>query len=97
MKSAIVKRSVILNGHKTSISLENEFWLCLREIVDQKKVKLSVLLRQIDDERNHANLSSAVRVFVLNHMRSQAAVQVPPILPGQRVSAPMVAELAEAD
>ena len=97
MKSDIVKRSVILNGHKTSISLENEFWLCLREIVDQKKVKLSVLLRQIDDERHHANLSSAVRVFVLNHMRSQAAVQAPPILPGPRVSAPMVAELAEAD
>ncbi len=97
MKSAIVKRSVILNGHKTSISLENEFWLCLREIVDQKKVKLSVLLRQIDNERSHANLSSAVRVFVLNHMRSQAAVPAPAILPGPRVSAPMVAELAEAD
>lgn len=97
MKSAIVKRSIILNGHKTSISLENEFWLCLREIVDQKKTKLSVLLQQIDNERSHANLSSAVRVFILNHMRSQAAAQAPPVLPGPRVSAPMVAELTEVD
>lgn len=97
MKSAIVKRSIILNGHKTSISLENEFWLCLREIVDQKKMKLSVLLRQIDNERNHANLSSAVRVFILNHMCSQAAGQVPPVLPGPRASTPMAAELAEVD
>jgi len=56
-----------------------------------------VLLRQIDNERSHANLSSAVRVFILNHMRSQAAGQAPPILPGPRVAAPMVDELAEVD
>lgn len=73
MKSAIAKRSIVLNHHKTSISLEDEFWDCLRAIADEKKIKLTTLLLQIDNDRNNANLSSAIRVFVFNEMRAQAA------------------------
>ncbi|HEY2756129.1 MAG TPA: ribbon-helix-helix domain-containing protein [Pseudolabrys sp.] len=69
MKSAIVKRSVVLNGHKTSVSLENEFWEGLRDIGDAKSAKLSELVRQVDQERSNGNLSSAIRVFVLSHFR----------------------------
>jgi predicted DNA-binding ribbon-helix-helix protein len=72
MKSAIVKRSVVLEGHKTSVSLENEFWEGLREIAEQQKSNLSSLVRQIDRERSKGNLSSAIRVFVLNHFHALA-------------------------
>jgi predicted DNA-binding ribbon-helix-helix protein len=78
MKSAIVKRSIVLNGHKTSVSLENEFWDGLHAISDQQKTKLSALVQQIDLDRRNANLSSAIRIFVYNHFRGQAgAEQVP--------------------
>jgi predicted DNA-binding ribbon-helix-helix protein len=94
MNSPIVKRSIILNGHKTSISLENEFWLGLREIADQKKIKLSALLKQIDDDRPHANLSSAIRVFVLNCKAAQAsgtAQTAAPVLQPGRIAEPLLA------
>jgi len=71
MKSAIIKRSVVLDGHKTSVSLENEFWEGLREIAGRNKANLSSLVRQIDRNRIGGNLSSAIRVFVFNHFRSQ--------------------------
>jgi len=73
MKSLIVKRSIVLNGHKTSVSLENEFWDGLHEIADLQKTKLSALVQQIDRERSNRNLSSAIRIFVLNHFRAQTA------------------------
>ncbi len=72
LKSAIVKRSIELNGHKTSVSLEDEFWLSLRQIAILKNVTLPVLLQSIDRAREGANLSSAIRVYVLNHYRLQA-------------------------
>lgn len=72
MKSAIVKRSVVLEGHKTSVSLENEFWEGLREIAEHQKSNLSSLVRQIDRDRSKGNLSSAIRVFVLNYFHAQA-------------------------
>jgi predicted DNA-binding ribbon-helix-helix protein len=74
MKSAIAKRSIVLDRHKTSISLEDAFWDGVRAIADRKKIKLAELLAQIDAGRNHANLSSAIRVFVLNEMRVQAGL-----------------------
>lgn len=74
MKSAIAKRSVVLDRHKTSISLEDDFWNGIREIADRKKMKLTDLLAQIDADRSHSNLSSAIRVFVLNEMRAQAGM-----------------------
>jgi predicted DNA-binding ribbon-helix-helix protein len=71
MKSTNFKRSIVLKGHKTSVSLETEFWESLREIASSQKAKLSTLMRQIDEGRHGNNLSSAIRVFVLNHLRAQ--------------------------
>jgi predicted DNA-binding ribbon-helix-helix protein len=75
MKSPIAKRSVVLDHHKTSISLEDEFWNGVRAIADRKNIKLTELLQQIDSGRSHSNLSSAIRVFVLNETRAQAGLQ----------------------
>jgi predicted DNA-binding ribbon-helix-helix protein len=75
MKSAITKRSVVIGGHKTSVSLEEPFWNAVREIAGNQHMTVSSLLRQIDLERRNSNLSSAIRVFVLENVRSQAAQQ----------------------
>ena len=65
MKSSVVKRSIVVDGHKTSVSLEDAFWAGLREIAYAQQVPLSVLVSQIDNAREHSNLSSAIRVYVL--------------------------------
>lgn len=72
-KSAIVKRSIELHGHKTSVSLEDQFWDGLRNIAEQKNLPLPKLLQSIDAERGNANLSSAIRVYVLEYHRAAAA------------------------
>src|SRR3974377_816932 len=64
MKSVIIKRSIVLNGHKTSVSLENEFWEGLRQIAESQKSKVSALVQRIDRERTNRNLSSAIRIYV---------------------------------
>ncbi len=69
-KSSNMKRSIILDGHKTSVSLENEFWDGLREIVSREKTKLSTLVGRIAHDRSNINLSSAIRVFVFNYFRA---------------------------
>ena len=70
MKSSIAKRSVVIGGHKTSISLEDPFWTDLKQIAHTHHVTLSALLAQIDGTRDEqSNLSSAIRVFVLHHFR----------------------------
>jgi predicted DNA-binding ribbon-helix-helix protein len=71
MKSLIVKRSVVFNGHKTSVSLEDAFWNSLKEIANTHGVTLSQLVAEIDKARQHNNLSSAVRLFVLDRFRTQ--------------------------
>ncbi len=72
-KSAIVKRSIELHGHKTSVSLEDQFWDGLRDIAERTRTPLPMLLQTIDGQRGHANLSSAIRVYVLEHHRALAA------------------------
>lgn len=72
MTSTIAKRSVVIDGHKTSISLEEPFWQAVRDIADQRQITVSELLRQIDQSRANANLSSAVRIFVVDQFRRQA-------------------------
>ena len=74
MNFANIKRSIVRNGQKTSVSLEDEFWDGLREIANAQKAKLSTLVRQIDQGRQGNNLSSAIRVFVFNQLRAQADV-----------------------
>jgi predicted DNA-binding ribbon-helix-helix protein len=70
MISAILKRTITIDGHKTSVTLEDEFWMGLREIARRKNATLRSLITQIDDARERNNLSSAIRVFVLNHFRA---------------------------
>lgn len=72
MKSQVVKRSIVIAGHKTSVSLEDAFWKGLKEIAGARNIPLSDLVSTIDNERQHGNLSSAIRLFVLDHYRSQA-------------------------
>jgi predicted DNA-binding ribbon-helix-helix protein len=69
MKSSIIKRSIIIDGHKTSISLEDAFWNNLKEIAHSQQATLSKLLAMIDRTRQ-GNLSSATRLFVLEHIRN---------------------------
>ena len=73
MNSINIKRSIVHNGRKTSISLEDEFWQVLREIAALQNTKLARLVEQIDQGRNGGNLSSAIRVFLFNHLRAQLA------------------------
>lgn len=71
MQSAIVKRSIVIAGHKTSVSLEDAFWNGLKEIGGSRKMTLSSLVADIDTRRSHTNLSSAIRLVVLDYFRSQ--------------------------
>jgi predicted DNA-binding ribbon-helix-helix protein len=70
-KSQIIKRSIIVGGHKTSVSLEDDFWEGLRGIARRRRVTLSNLVDSIDSQREQSNLSSALRLFVLNHYRQR--------------------------
>ena len=71
LNSLVVKRSVVIAGRKTSISLEDAFWNSLREIAHRRKETLSQLIGSIDVNRKAANLSSVIRVFVLDFYRNQ--------------------------
>lgn len=69
MKSLIVKRSIVIAGHKTSVSLEEAFWTGLKQIASSRELTLSEMVAAIDAERVHGNLSSALRLFVLDQYR----------------------------
>lgn len=71
MKSPVVKRSIVIAGHKTSVSLEDAFWKCLKEIAGSRELTLSDLVASIDTDRHNGNLSSAIRLFVLDYYRAQ--------------------------
>jgi predicted DNA-binding ribbon-helix-helix protein len=77
MKSQVVKRSIVIAGHKTSVSLEDAFWKGLKEIAAARNIPLSDLVSTIDNERQHGNLSSAIRLFVLDYYRAQAGTDMP--------------------
>jgi predicted DNA-binding ribbon-helix-helix protein len=73
MKSLVAKRSIVAAGHKTSVSLEDAFWEGLKEIARGRNITLSELVGAIDSERQHGNLSSAIRLFVLDFYRNKLA------------------------
>jgi len=77
MKSPVVKRSIVIAGHKTSVSLEDAFWTSLKEIATSRAMTLSELVASIDTGRQHGNLSSAIRLFVLDHFRSGGPATAP--------------------
>jgi predicted DNA-binding ribbon-helix-helix protein len=72
MKSSIVKRSVSIDGHKTSVALEDEFWNELKQIAAAQNTSAGKLVLKIEKEREHANLSSAIRLFVLAYFQRAA-------------------------
>ena len=65
MSASIVKRSISIAGHRTSISLEEPFWEGLRAIAAAKGMSVQALVGEIDSGRGEQNLSSAIRVTVL--------------------------------
>jgi predicted DNA-binding ribbon-helix-helix protein len=71
-RTTIIKHSIVFAGRKTSVSLENAFWLGLREIAKLRAATLSELVTDIGTQRQHGNLSSALRLFILDHYRAQA-------------------------
>ena len=66
-KSSVAKRSIVFNGHNTSVSLEDVFWNALKEIADKRAIHLSELVAEVDERRGDGNLSSALRLFVLDY------------------------------
>lgn len=72
MRSVVAKRSIVIDKHKTSVSLEDEFWQGLKEIAAERHLTLSELVSDIDGLRREGNLSSALRLFVLSRYRDAA-------------------------
>jgi predicted DNA-binding ribbon-helix-helix protein len=91
MNSTVVKRSIVIAGHKTSVSLEDAFWKALKEIAIGRGTTLSNLVTSIDVERRQGNLSSCLRLFVLDFYRYRLIEVV-----GARDAAPDVVAMREA-
>ena len=72
MKSSIVKRSITIDGHKTSVSLEETFWSDLKQIACAEEATLPQLVAKIDHTREWGTLSSALRLYVLEHIHRRA-------------------------
>lgn len=70
--SPVRKRSIVIGGHKTSVSLEDAFWKALREIAAASKRTLSDVVGEVDSTRDQGNLSSALRLRVLSHYQGLA-------------------------
>lgn len=87
MNFGIVKRSVSIAGHRTSVSLEEPFWEALREIADREGISIQSLIGRIDSERGEQNLSSAIRVHVLMSLRSAGKTASLPDSPGSAAEA----------
>ena len=71
-KSPVSKRPVVIGARKTSVSVEAPFWEALKEIAAARKLTLHELVTLINRDRQHANLSSAIRLYVLDHYRRLA-------------------------
>lgn len=79
MSAGIIKRSVAIAGHRTSVSLEEPFWGALRAAAERRGVSVQALIGRIDAERGDQNLSSAIRVFVLESVREAVSRSDAPI------------------
>ncbi len=97
MKSPVIKRSIVIAGHKTSVSLEDAFWQGLKEIADERSMTLSDLVSSIDTDRRHGNLSSAIRLFVLDHYRSNSAGASAPAVARDMISIQPSGSVLRAD
>ena len=80
MSEGIRKRSVLIAGHATSVSLEVEFWEALKSIAQDRRMSLNALVAEIDGQRK-GNLSSSLRVFVLREFLALSGKAIPSLLP----------------
>jgi predicted DNA-binding ribbon-helix-helix protein len=87
MKTAIIKHSIKVRGRTTSVRLEDPFWNAMKAIADLKGITVAELVTEIDANRKHANLSSAIRLFVLDHYRSLASARKQPLQKANAVTA----------
>ena len=71
MDSLVRKRSIVLRGVRTSISLEGEFWFALKEISEQKSLRVRELIEQINNDHKRDNLSSTLRLYVLSYYKNR--------------------------
>ena len=68
-----IKRSLTLKGHRTSVSLEDEFWQSFRDIADSKNIPINALAAEIDAKRElDIGLAGAIRLYVLQHYKNAA-------------------------
>ena len=75
MSTRPIKRSLTLKGHRTSVSLEDPFWLAFRQISEDKKVAINALAAEIDEARGfEVGLASAIRIYVLQHLQANCAL-----------------------
>jgi predicted DNA-binding ribbon-helix-helix protein len=90
MNSPVVKRSIVIAAHKTSVSLEDAFWKALKEIALARGTTLSNLVTSIDVDRQHGNLSSCLRLFVLDFYRNMLKEKMgaPDAQPGETAIRP---------
>ena len=93
MKSSVIKRSIAFAGHKTSVGLEDAFWNGLKEIAKWRDETLSNLISSINADRQHANLSSAIRLYVLDFYRDQYEAGDPSIRQSPTVSHSTISRL----
>jgi len=70
-KRIVVKRSVVISGRQTSVTVEDQFWEGLTEIAIELELSIRALVTSINAARDHSNLSSAIRLFVLRHYRDR--------------------------
>ena len=89
MKSPVVKRSIVVAGHKTSVSLEEAFWNSMKEISASRGMTLSDLVSEIDQGRKQGNLSSAIRLYVLDFYRSKGPGAATTAAENTRAGAPL--------
>ena len=75
----VVKRSLVISGHRTSVSLEDAFWVRLRRIAAERGLSVNALAAFVDASRGEANLSSALRVYVLEASGGEREDSLPPI------------------
>jgi predicted DNA-binding ribbon-helix-helix protein len=71
VRSLVLKRSLVIAGRNTSVSIEEEFWKSVKEIAGERNMTVTELVGEIDVNRQHANLSSAIRLFVIGVYRDQ--------------------------
>jgi predicted DNA-binding ribbon-helix-helix protein len=77
MTARVIKHSLVIAGHRTSISLEDAFWSELKACAQARGLSLAALVTEIDGTRGQANLSSAIRVYLFNRAKDAARSQTP--------------------